>query len=188
MLKKLYLRNFRNYDGRRFDFLASRVQFCGANGIGKTNILEAIHYLSILRSFKNASSRELVQNGYESFVLMAQVETDDVSRINIEQLRSGERKCFVNDIEEKRASRLLHNFRSVVFAPEDRLIISGTAAVRRRFFDILISLENNSWKFAVSSFAPVEIKISSSAIFIPLERKSLSAILLLKKSYPCSGP
>ena len=145
MLKKLYLRNFRNYDGRRFDFSASRVQFCGANGIGKTNILEAIHYLSILRSFKNASPRELVQNGYESFVLMAQVETDDVSRINIEQLRSGERKCFVNDIEEKRASRLLHNFRSVVFAPEDRLIISGTAAVRRRFFDILISLENDAY-------------------------------------------
>ena len=180
MLKKLYLNNFRNYDERRFDFFAPRVQLCGANGIGKTNILEAIHYLSIMRSFKNASPREMVRNGSDSFLLMAQLDDDDCSsRIRIEQLRTGERKCFIDDIEEKRASRLLHNFRSVIFAPEDRLIISGTAAVRRRFFDILISLENDAYlrdlqqyKHALAqrnALLKKCLKKQSDALFSPFE-------------------
>lgn len=180
MLKKLYLHNFRNYDERRFDFCAPTVQLCGANGIGKTNVLEAIHYLGILRSFKNASPREMVQSGYDSFVLMAQIDTDaESSRIRIEQQRGGDRKCYINDVEEKRASQLLHNFRSVIFAPEDRLIISGTAAVRRRFFDILISLENDAYlrdlqqyKHALAqrnALLKKGIRKGAEAVFAPFE-------------------
>lgn len=180
MLKKLYLKNFRNYDERRFDFCAPVVVLSGINGIGKTNILEAIHYIAIMRSFKNASPREMVRNGCEDFIIMAQtVDDDDECKLRIEQHRNGERNCFVNDIQEKRASALLHNFRSVIFAPEDRLIISGTAAVRRRFFDILISLENDAYlrdlqlyKHALAqrnAMLKKGIKRNIDALFAPFE-------------------
>lgn len=146
MLKKLYLHHFRNYEEKRLDFFSRNIILCGANGIGKTNILEAIHYLGILRSFKNAPVREMVHNGSDAFTLMALFENGGESdKIHIEQKKNGERICFINDVPEKRASAILNNFRSVIFAPEDRLIISGTAAVRRRFFDILISLEDGEY-------------------------------------------
>ena len=144
MLKKLYLHNFRNYEEKRLDFSSPKVLLCGVNGIGKTNILEAIHYLGILRSFKNAPVREIVRNSCDSFILMAQFEKNGTdSRIHIEQAKNGERSCFLDGVPEKRANVLLHSFRSVIFAPEDRLLVSGTAAVRRRFFDIMISLDDN---------------------------------------------
>ena len=143
MLKKLYLHHFRNYEEKRLDFSASEIQICGRNGIGKTNILEAIHYLGILRSFKNASPREMVMSGGDSFTVMAQLGNDSgVNKIHIEQHKNGDRKCFINDVQEKRTGVLLKNFRPVIFAPEDRMIISGSAVLRRRFFDILISLES----------------------------------------------
>lgn len=153
MLKKLYLHHFRNYEKKRLDFFSSDVLLCGRNGIGKTNILEAIHYLGLMRSFKNAPVRELVQHDHDRFVIMAQFShngSDD--KINIEQLRNGERSYFLNGMAEKKVSAMLNNFRSVIFAPEDRQIISGAAGVRRRFFDILISLENNSYLFDLQQY------------------------------------
>lgn len=146
MLKKLYLHHFRNYEEKRLDFFSRNIILCGANGIGKTNILEAIHYLGILRSFKNAPVREMVRSGSDAFTLMALFEdADGENKIHIEQKKNGERQCFINDVQEKRASAILQNFRSVIFAPEDRMLISGTAAVRRRFFDIFISLEDSEY-------------------------------------------
>ncbi|MBR2510076.1 MAG: DNA replication and repair protein RecF [Lentisphaeria bacterium] len=146
MLKKLYLHHFRNYGEKRLDFFSDKVLLCGANGIGKTNILEAIHYLGIMRSFKNAPVREVVQNQQDSFTLLALLENDGRDRkIQIDQHKNGDRICMIDGVAEKKASALLHNFRSVIFAPEDRLVISGTAGIRRRFFDILISLENSAY-------------------------------------------
>lgn len=146
MLEKLYLHHFRNYEEKRLDFFSSQILICGQNGIGKTNILEAIHFLGIMRSFKNASVRELILDGEDEFTLMAQFSRNGMSRkINVQQKKNGERTVCINDIPERRADVLLHSFRPVIFAPEDRMLISGTAAIRRRFFDILISLENSSY-------------------------------------------
>ena len=180
MLKKLYLHHFRNYEEKRLDFFSDKIILCGANGIGKTNILEAIHYLSIMRSFKNAPVREIVQNSHDAFTLMAMLDIDGSERkIHIEQHKNGNRTCMVDGIVEKKASALLHNFRSVIFAPEDRLVISGTAGVRRRFFDILISLENSAYlhdlqqyKHSLSqrnALLKKGLKKSIDAIFLPFE-------------------
>lgn len=153
MLKKLYLHHFRNYEERRLDFFSDTVLLCGKNGIGKTNILEAIHYLSIMRSFKNSPVREIIQHSQDSFTLMALWEKDgDEHKIQLEQHKNGERICHIDGVIEKKANSLLHNFRSVIFAPEDRLIISGTAALRRRFFDILISLEDSAYLYDLQQY------------------------------------
>ena len=153
MLKKLYLHHFRNYEEKRLDFSGAEIQLCGKNGIGKTNILEAIHYLGILRSFKNAPVREIVQHSHDFFVLMAIFEKGGSEhKIQIEQRKNGERICLIDGTLEKKANLLLHNFRSVIFAPEDRSIISGTAAVRRRFFDILISLEDSGYLYDLQQY------------------------------------
>lgn len=180
MLKKLYLHHFRNYEEKRFDFSSSKVLLCGPNGIGKTNILEAIYYLSVLRSFKNTSVRELIQNEKECFNIMALADDGrNEAKIHIEQWKNGNRSCSVNGIAEKKTSALINNFRTVVFAPEDRMIISGTAALRRRFFDILISLEDNSYLHDLQQFKHALAQrnailkkgelTSKSSVFMPFE-------------------
>ena len=74
LIEQLELANFRSYAAGRFRFSSSRVVFTGPNGAGKTNLLESIYFLSILRSFRTVSGRELVRIGERGFELKARVD------------------------------------------------------------------------------------------------------------------
>ena len=63
MIKTLSLTNYRNYSNKTLEFTSNTVVLKGPNGCGKTNLLEAIHFVSILRSFRGSSPKELVKIG-----------------------------------------------------------------------------------------------------------------------------
>lgn len=152
-LKELELYNFRNYDKRKFTFDSEIVVFSGINGIGKSNILEAIYYLSILRSFRTNSLRELVKVGEREFNLRAKINKGEYSEtLDIEQGINGSRRLGIDGTAIRRSSEFIREFRAVVFAPEDKLITAGSSLYRRKFFDMLISVMDPNYMVALQRY------------------------------------
>lgn len=153
LIKELKLRDFRNFEERTFSFDASDVVFTGKNGSGKSNILEAISYLSTLRSFRRAPVRDMVAIGKEQFFLNASIEnrnrTQDISVI---ESISGARQLFINRNLCRQVSDFLFEYRCVCFSPGDFAIGSGASGVRRRFIDQLISSNDRNYLLGLSGY------------------------------------
>jgi DNA replication and repair protein RecF len=140
MIKTLSLTNYRNYSKKTLEFTSNTVVLQGPNGCGKTNLLEAIFFVSILRSFRGSSPKELVKIGEKDFAISLTLERKKLkSNLTINQQISGKRNLFINNNSVNRSSNFIKEFRAVPFVPEDRLIVSGSSSYRRRFFDSLIS-------------------------------------------------
>lgn len=136
----LTLHNFRNVARGSYGFSASRVLFLGPNGAGKSNLLEAIGFLSVLRSFRGAPAREMVKLDEHDFTIAAKLDCGAYRKqLAVRESPAG-RELFEERKPVRRSSDFIRNFRTVVFAPEDRMIVAGGASYRRRFFDMLISV------------------------------------------------
>ena len=136
----LKLHNFRNVARGAYEFSASRVLFLGPNGVGKSNLLEAIGFLSVLRSFRGASAREMVKLDEHEFTIAAKLDCGAYKKqLALRESASG-KELFEERKPVRRSSDFIRNFRTVVFSPEDRMIVAGGAGQRRRFFDMLISV------------------------------------------------
>ena len=136
----LKLRNFRNVGRGVFDFSASRVLFLGPNGAGKSNLLEAIGFLSVLRSFRGAPVRDMMKLDEHEFTIAAKLDCGAYRKVLALREGTSGRELFEERKPVPRSSDFIRNFRTVSFAPEDRMTVSGGAAYRRRFFDMLISV------------------------------------------------
>jgi DNA replication and repair protein RecF len=140
---RLWLTNFRNYETAELtpdpDGLTVVV---GANGEGKTNLLEAIGYLATLSSFRGSPGEALIRAGCTSAVVRAEGERDDRSLLIEAELHAGGRdRIQVNRQPLKRARDLLGALRVSVFAPDDLVLVKGGPGERRRFVDdVLVSL------------------------------------------------
>ncbi len=140
-IEELRLRNFRNCIRGEYGFDSERVLFLGPNGSGKSNLLEAIGFLSVLRSFRGAPSREMVTLGGREFTLSARIDCGRWRKnLAVREHSGGKRELCEDRSPVRRSSDFIRNFRTVVFAPEDRMIVSGGASCRRRYFDMLISV------------------------------------------------
>ena len=154
LLESLELTDFRNYEHRRFVFEADRVVLCGANGRGKTNLLEAIYFLSILRSFRTSATRELIRLGRPRFRLSGAVNKAGFrEELRLEQQRGSGRALAINGTAIRRSSEFIREFRAVAFVPEDKMLVAGAAGYRRRFFDMLISVLNPEYLRRLQRYA-----------------------------------
>ena len=140
MIEYLELTDFRNFQRREFRFSSSDLVLTGPNGSGKTSVLEALGYLSILRSFRGAGTKELVRIGEKSFTLKCRLaENGAKNTLRVSEDLSGRRELWISGEKPGRSSDFIREFRTVAFVPEDREIVSGASGRRRRFFDMLIS-------------------------------------------------
>ena len=154
VLKNLQLSNFRSYGNCELHFSANSVVFCGANGIGKSNLLEAIFFLSILRSFRTGSVRELVKIGEKEFRIEGSVVRENYTEsIAVEQRSGGGRKLTVDRIPVRRSSEFIREFRAVAFVPEDKWITAGSSCCRRKFFDMFISVLEPAYLLALQRYS-----------------------------------
>lgn len=152
-IESLILRDFRSYENSRFEFSSFRVLFLGPNGAGKSNLLEAIGYLSVLRSFRGAAPREMVALDKRSFTIGVKLDRNGRRKeLAVRETSGGPRELFEDRVPVRRSSEFIGNFRTVVFAPEDRRIVSAGASHRRRFFDMLISVLEPKYFSALGSF------------------------------------
>lgn len=138
-LKKLHLTNYRNYEKLNIEFNKNINLIVGENGQGKTNIVEAIHLMSIGKSFRTSRDKELIKFNHENLY----VKGDYFGRnrdMQIEILIQNNKKGIkVNSYSIQKIQELLGNFYVVVFSPEDLKLIKDGPKERRNFMDKEIS-------------------------------------------------
>ena len=132
----LTLEGFRNYESQCVTFDEHCNVIYGENAQGKTNLLEAIVYLSCGKSPRTHTDRELIGFKKQRAVLEGRINSRDREFITrIELQRGRKRKMTVNGVTAKNAAALSDVLHTVFFAPEDLFLIRDGAAARRRFMD-----------------------------------------------------
>jgi DNA replication and repair protein RecF len=132
----LELVDFRSYRHASLDLHPGLTVVRGANGHGKTNLVEALAYLATLESFRGAPVDALIRVGADAAILRAVVERDGRTiTIDAELQRNGRDRVLVNRQRLGRARDLLGTVRVSVFSPDDLALIKEGPAGRRRFLD-----------------------------------------------------
>lgn len=143
-ISSLSLNNFRSYGSFELEDIGALTVFVGPNASGKTNALEALHLLTALASFRNATPSELVGRNSDAAQAKARLEGD--GRILDVELRvqDGKRRWFLNG-KPRSASQLKGTLPSVAFTPDDLQIVKGPDKRRRRELDLLGSQLNANY-------------------------------------------
>jgi len=130
---------FKNYDLRHFEFNERIVCISGKNGIGKTNLLDAIYYLCFTKSYFSKSDQQNVHHGSAGFRIEGNFESERGPQKVICILReNGKKEFLLNDIPYERFSHHIGKLPCVIIAPDDVQMIMGGSEERRRFLDELI--------------------------------------------------
>lgn len=139
MLKRLRLKNFRNFENFEVVFDPKINLIVGPNAIGKTSLLEAVHFLSTGRSFRTAHLHELIRHGESTFTIEAEFTENGIPGSLQITYDGTKRKVLHNATTYHNFSSLLGTLPSVVLTPTDSELITGTPSYRRRFLNIHLS-------------------------------------------------
>jgi DNA replication and repair protein RecF len=138
------LREFRNFAELELHFPVAGVAIIGDNGSGKTNLLESIYYLEIFRSFRGAPDEQLVRFGEPAFHIRGtfeEVESGATLEITAAyEPRTRTKRVTVDGAEPERLADAVGRVRVVAFSPSDMSLVAGSPAERRRFLDIVLSV------------------------------------------------
>jgi DNA replication and repair protein RecF len=149
-LTKLILDNFRSYTSKTFDFDPKINIIIGDNGSGKTNILEAIHFASSVKSFRASSLSKLISwDKTYSSVRTAIQKKDETLLLEVQLIidpdsLQANRKLLINEISKTRKS-YLGALKTVVFEPEDIRLVAGSPNRRREFLDSIFT--TTEWRY-----------------------------------------
>ncbi len=147
MLSSLSVKNFRNLNIDKLDFKQGVVVIVGDNGQGKTNLLEAIYFLSYGKSFRGPKA-QIIKWKHETANIIGEAGRDKIElRIN----RDEKNIALVNS-KQKRHSALIGRFVSVIFHPEEIEVISGSPNLRRAWLDKLISTIDKNYLFNLVNY------------------------------------
>jgi DNA replication and repair protein RecF len=158
-LRTLRLRNYRNFAALDLEFPEAGAAIIGDNGSGKTNLLESIHYLEIFRSFRGAADEQLVRFGAEAFHVRGVFE-DAVAGRTVEvsagyEPRGRRKKVTLDGEEATRLGDAIGRLGTVIFSPSDVEIVTGPPAERRRYLDIVLSLNVRGYLDALQTYRQV---------------------------------
>ena len=140
--KKVKLTNFRNIEECDIDFCDGINILAGENAQGKTNLLEAIFYASVGRSFRASSINEMILFGKKSAVVSVDYMSEKKARqdnITIHLFSDKKKTVEKNHLRVERLSDIVGSFRSVLFCPEHLSLIKDGPLERRNYLDIAIS-------------------------------------------------
>ena len=135
-IDRLHLQDFRNYTTQSLEFDPGCNVIFGENAEGKTNLLEAIVYLSCGKSPRARTDRELIRFDAEAARITGEIfSRQRAFKTDIQLQRGQRRKMTVNGVTAKSAAALSDVFQTVFFCPDDLYLIREGAAARRKFLD-----------------------------------------------------
>ena len=173
-IKSLKLQNFRNYADESFAFDPAVNLICGENGQGKTNLLEAAAACSTMRLFRTAQKKEGLRFGENHAFIFADfvAQERDIS-LELRFSRTKAMEIYKNGVRQKRQSDAQGLLKTVLFCPEDLMLVRAGAAARRRFLDT-----------ALCRCGPTTHAISRNTTVCTSIKRAFCATA--KKSLPCS--
>lgn len=142
LVSHLSLRDFRNYETVELELVPGANLFVGSNGQGKTNLVEAIGYLSTLGSHRVSVDHAMIRQGTDSAVIRARVVNGEQSVLLEVQINRGSANRAQANRSAIKPRELPRYFSSVIFAPEDIMLVRGDPSGRRRFLDELLVLRS----------------------------------------------
>ena len=138
-VQRLWLTDFRNHKSFEVSLDPGVTVVVGANGDGKTNLLEGLAWLARGTSFRGASTEAMVRKGADRAAIRAEVvDGDRVVMLEAELVASGRNRIQVNKNRVHRRRDLLGYFRTTVFGPDDLILVKGGPAERRTLIDDLL--------------------------------------------------
>lgn len=139
-LQSISLYQFKNYTNQSFSFPKRITGICGKNGIGKTNLLDAIYYLCFTKSYFTRLDSGNVQQGKAGFRIEGDFSLWDKPEKAVCILRENNRKEFsLNGETYDKFSKHIGHYPCVIIAPDDAILITGGSEERRKFLDSLLS-------------------------------------------------
>ncbi len=153
-LQRIRLRHFRNFDDETVEFPERGAALIGDNGQGKTNLLEAVYYLEIFRSFRGARDDQLVTFGGEHFRVVGHLMGGGGEvEVAAAYTREGRRKKVTLDAREPaRVGEAIGKVGAIVFTASDVEIVAGGPGARRRFLNITLSLVEPGYLAALQRY------------------------------------
>ena len=154
ILKNISILNFKNIREASLELSPNLNCFLGHNGEGKTNLLDAVYYLSFCRSAFNPIDSQIITHDQDFFVIDGIYENEDHDPISIYcGMKRGTKKHFKRDKKEyKRLSQHIGLIPLIFVSPADQTLIAGGSEERRRLMDVVISQYDNGYIEALNSY------------------------------------
>ncbi|MBN2771765.1 MAG: DNA replication/repair protein RecF [Spirochaetes bacterium] len=186
IINNCIIKNFRSYQNSVFEFSEKLTFLRGANGCGKSNILEAIYVLSSIKSFRVTNDEPMVKWGENNYYICASVKktgAESIFEIGY-SLDERKKKVKIDKIEINTLSNYLGSFLCVVLYPGDIQLIDGPPDNRRRFFDKMISTVDPEYLILLHDMKRI-LKIRGTLLKNNHQKKDLENwdILLSEKCY-----
>lgn len=155
-IRQLVLKDFRSYKERVLDFSPQVNVIVGKNARGKTNILEAIFYMVLGKSFRTSHEKDVVRWEEENAYIKGEFERK-YRDVDIEMFFSTQRKksIKIDGISIKRIGELLGCVNAVFFSPDELRLIKNSPEERRRFMNIILSQTNKSYFYLLGRYEKV---------------------------------
>lgn len=139
-LQTLKLTSFRNIQNLNLDLMPGLYFFIGENAQGKTNLLESVHFLTTLKSFRTTKDEELINNSSDFTKISADI-FDGENTFNVKSIivkSTGQKSALLNEKKCPKLSEFIGTVKTVFLSHDDYYIIKGSPSYRRRYLDLLI--------------------------------------------------
>jgi DNA replication and repair protein RecF len=134
-IKKITLIQFRNYLSAAFEFPAAVTCIAGANGAGKTNLLDAVYYLCYTKSYFSAYQQNSARNGFDGFRVTGVFTNGTRDEAITCKWKAGKKEVFNNDKEYEKITDHIGAYSAVMIAPDDTELLNGGSELRRKWID-----------------------------------------------------
>lgn len=155
-LKSLHLINFKNYEEAEITLSSNVNCFVGRNGSGKTNVLDAVHYLSLCKSYMNVLDRQNIRFEQQFFAIQGTWEKEEQEIAIHCAVKNGGKKVFKrNKKEYEKLADHIGQFPAVMISPYDRDLISEGSELRRKWMDGIISQFDRHYLESIQKYGKI---------------------------------
>lgn len=179
-LEKIIITGFKNYSKSVFSFNSRVIGICGMNGMGKTNLLDAIYYLCFTKSYFSRTDAMNVRFEGEGFRLEGNFNNEDEDRKNnvvcIYRVQ-GKKELYLDGSAYEKFSKHIGRFPAVMIAPDDIQIIFGGSEERRKFIDTVLSQMDHEYLLNLITYNKILLQRNSALKKFAEQNKVDSSLL-----------